>query len=292
MTAPLKESPTESEFTSVHHLYTRHRVGLPPLRNYLSELWHRRAFAVEMSRATMRSDYMSTFFGQAWLILNPLLLAGIYYLLITIIRGSHNPALFVHLTLGLFAFSLVSSSLSSGASAVVNSGRLLVNTAFPRLLLTLSVVRTAFLRFLPTIPVYIAFHIIFGLPFHPRMLLSLYFLATMMMFATGLAAFFGALQVRFRDTTKLLPYLVRIWMYVSPILWMPERIGHLGPTLSTVIQFNPMFAMLGGYTELIQEGIIPSPFMWISSGIWGVTVLIIGCLFFISREREFAIQLD
>lgn len=220
------------------------------------------------------------------------MLAAVYYLLITIIRGSHNLGLFVHLTLGLFAFSLVSTALTTGASSVVNSGRLLVNTAFPRLLLPLSVVRTAFFRFLPTVPVYLVFHLVFGLPWHPRMLLALYFLATMVMFATGLAAFFGAMQVWFRDTTSFLPYFVRIWMYVSPILWLPERISHVGPTLAMIIQVNPLYAMLGGYTELIQEGRIPSAFLWISSAVWGAGVLIIGCLFFVARERDFAIQLD
>ncbi len=292
MTATTRESRTQSAYLPVYNCYSRHRVGLPPLGTYLRELWQRRAFAAELSRATMRSDYTSTFFGQAWLILNPLLLAGVYYFLITIIRGSHNLGLFVHLTLGLFAFSLVSTALSTGASSVVNSGRLLVNTAFPRLLLPLSVVRTAFFRFLPTVPVYLVFHLVFGLPWHPRMLLALYFLATMVMFATGLAAFFGAVQVWFRDTTSFLPYFVRVWMYVSPILWMPERITHVGHTLSMIIQVNPLYAMLGGYTELIQEGRIPSAFLWISSAAWGAGVLVIGCLFFVSRERDFAIQLD
>ena len=267
MTASTRVSPTESEYEPIYHHYSPHRVGLPPLGNYLRELWHRRAFAAEMSRATMRSDYTSTFFGQAWLILNPLLLAGVYYLLITIIRGHHDPALFVHLTLGLFAFSLVSSALVSGAGSVINSGRLLVNTAFPRLLLPISVVRTAFFRFLPTVPVYLVFHLIFAMPWHPRMLLSLYFLATMVLFATGLAAFFAAVQVKFRDTSSFLPYFVRIWMYISPILWLPERVAHVGPTLRTVIQLNPMYAMLGGYSDLVQEGVVPDPFMWISAGV-------------------------
>ena len=53
----------------------------------------------------MRGANTSTFFGQVWLILNPLLLAGVYYLLVTIIRGRHDPTFFAHLCLGLFAFT-------------------------------------------------------------------------------------------------------------------------------------------------------------------------------------------
>ena len=49
------------------------------------------------------------------------------------------------------------------------------------------------------------------------MLLSMYFLATMIVFGMGLAAFFAALQVYFRDTSIFLPFFVRIWMYLCPI---------------------------------------------------------------------------
>ena len=48
----------------------------------------------------MRGANISTFFGQAWLILNPLLLAAVYYLLVTIIRRENDPTFFAHLTLG------------------------------------------------------------------------------------------------------------------------------------------------------------------------------------------------
>ena len=84
----------QTEFEPVYHHYGPHRAGLPPLIPYFRELWRRRAFAAEMSRATMRSANTSTFFGQAWLILNPLLLAAVYYILVTIIRRENDPAFF------------------------------------------------------------------------------------------------------------------------------------------------------------------------------------------------------
>ena len=291
MTAPSRESRTESSFDPVYHQYGPHRAGLPPLVGYFRELWHRRTFAAEMSKASMRGANTSTFFGQAWLILNPLLLAGVYYLLVTIIRGGHDPLIFTHLTLALFAFTIVSTAVTSGATSVTGSGKLLINTAFPRLLIPLSTVRTAFFRFLPTIPVYLAFHLAFGQPWHPRMLLGLYFLLTMVVFGMGLAAFFAALQVYFRDTSSFLPYFVRIWMYVSPVLWLPESLEGFGRALKTVVVINPMYSMLGGYADLIQENRWPEPYMWVASGAWALVVAVLGFLFFISRERDFAVRL-
>ena len=114
--------------------------------------------------------------------------------------------------------------MTTGTRSVVSSGKLLMNTPFPRLLIPLSAVRTAFFRFLPTIPVYFVFHVIFLTDvWHPKMLLALYFLGTMLVFSMGAAAFFAALQVYFRDTSNFLPFFVRMWLYLSPILWAPEH---------------------------------------------------------------------
>ena len=111
---------------------------------------------------------------------------------------------------------MVSSSVTAGSTSVVRSGRLLINTAFPRLLIPLAAVRTAFFRFLPTIPVYLILHALFLPEWHPRELLSLYFLAMMVIFSMGIAAFFATLQIYFRDTKSFLPYFTRIWLYLSP----------------------------------------------------------------------------
>ena len=290
MAAPTQER--RSTFEPVYHHYGPHRAGLPPLVPYFRELWRRRGFATEMSRATMRGEKTSTVFGQLWLVLNPLLLAGVYYLLITILRGSHNPKAFVHLTLALFAFQLISGSINSGTKSVVGSGKLVINTAFPRLLIPLSAVRTSFFRFLPTVPVYLLFHIIFlTRVWSPTMFLSLWFLATMVVFGAGLAALFAAVQVYFRDTSSFLPYFIRIWMYLSPVLWLPEDIKHFSKGLLTVIELNPVYAMVGGYTETIQEGKVPDLSLFVSSGLWALAAAAIGFLFFISRERDFAVRL-
>jgi len=285
--------PRQVEFEPIYHHYGPHRAGLPPLIPYFREVWNRRAFAAEMSKATMRGANTSTFFGQAWLVLNPLLLAAVYYILVTIIRRQSDPAFFAHLTLGIFAFQLVGTSITSGATSVTSSGKLLLNTPFPRLLIPLSAVRTAFFRFLPTIPVYFIFHAIFLTHvWSLKMLLSLYFLGTMIVFAMSLAAFFAALQVYFRDTSSFLPFFVRIWMYLSPILWAPEHvIGRFSGPIMTLIQLNPMYSMIGGYTELLQNDAFPTPYMWISAAVWALAAAVIGFLYFISREREFAVRL-
>jgi teichoic acid transport system permease protein len=283
----------ENEFTTTHHVYEPHRAGIPPLGNYARALWKRREFASEMSKATMRGANTLTVFGQLWLVLNPLLLAGVYYLLVQILAGgSKGMDFFAQLCAGLFTFYFVAGSMSTGAASVVGGGKLLLNTAFPRLLMPFSAVRTAFFRFLPTLPVYALFHIVAGLGFHPSMLMSLYFLGLLIIFSLGVAAFFATIQVYFRDTTSFLPYFNRIWLYASPVLWSIEQVPARFDGVITVMEYaNPLHSLLGGFTECLVNGDIPDLRTWVTATIWAGAVFAIGSLFFMSREREFAVRL-
>ena len=137
-----------SEVSSEHHVYEPHKVGLPPLKSYLRQLWRRRQFAFELARSDLRSKHFNTALGQIWLILNPLLLGLVYFALVQIVgrRGGSVVGL-AYLLLSLFTFRLVSTSISQGARSVVGGGRLILNTAFPRTLLPLSSVLTCFFLF-------------------------------------------------------------------------------------------------------------------------------------------------
>lgn len=283
----------ENEFTTTHHVYEPHRAGIPPIRNYATELWRRREFASEMSKATLRGQNTMTVFGQLWLVINPLLLAAVYFLLVQVLAGGDKGmAFFAQLCAGLFTFYFVSGCMTSGAASVVGGGKLLLNTAFPRLLMPFSAVRTAFFRFLPTLPVYVLFHVLAGLGFHPSMILSLYFLAMLVIFSLGVAAFFATIQVYFRDTTAFMPYFNRIWLYSSPVIWSIEEVPAKFLRVLTIMEYaNPMHTMLGGFTQCLVNGDIPELRTWITATVWAFGVFLIGSLFFMSREREFAVRL-
>src|SRR5829696_9947780 len=200
----------EDEFTSEHHVYEPHKVGLPPIGSYVRELWRRREFAMEMARTNLRAQHFNTVFGQLWLVINPLLLAGVYFVLVDILRsGSRGDEFFAHLMAGLFAYYFFQQSLNQGVRSVVSGGRLILNTAFPRALLPISSVITAFFRFLPTMFIYIPVHFISGLPVGPEMLWLIPILLILLVFATGVTMLVAAGQVYVRDLKSFLPYATR-----------------------------------------------------------------------------------
>jgi teichoic acid transport system permease protein len=269
------------------HVYEPHRAGLPPLRPYVREVWRRRHFATELSRAQLRAANSETFFGQVWLVLSPLLLASVYFVLVNVLTAKPKGwTYFSHLTGGLFVFYFVSSSLLTGAASVTGAGKLLLNTAFPRMLMPMSAVRTAFFRFLPTVPVYLCFHLIARNPWSWVTPLALVFLFLINLFALGLAAVFSTMQVYFRDTSSFLPYFVRIWLYLSPVILLPEQLHKFG----VAEYFNPLFSLIGGYTDLLVRSKMPDPLIWLLAVVWSVGALLLGSWFFVSRERDFAVR--
>lgn len=211
----------EDEFTGETHVFVPHSVGLPPLGSYVRELWRRREFAVELARTKLREQNFDTAFGQLWLVLNPMLMALVYFILVDILRASdsRNSEFFAHLVAGLFAFMFIHNAMTVGVRSVTKGGRLILNSAFPRVLLPLSAVITAFMRFLPTIIVYVPVHLVSGLPVNWNLLWVLPIFALLILLACGLSMLVAAAQVYFRDLSNFLPYVLRIWLYVSPVLY-------------------------------------------------------------------------
>jgi ABC-type polysaccharide/polyol phosphate export permease len=280
---------TRDDVMAEIQVYEPHRIGLPPLRPYLRGLWRRREFAFELARTELRAQHFNTALGQLWLVLNPLLLALIYFILVDIVgRGEPGATFLAHLMAGLFAFQFVSTSITLGARSVVGGGRLILNTAFPRTVLPLASVITAFMRFLPTLVVYAAMHGIAGLPVGPHLLWVLPIFALLVVFASGAAMLVAAAQVYIRDLRNLLPYLLRIWLYASPVLYyahdVPDR-------FRPILAANPLYPLLAALSDVVNQGEQPSASLLLYGLAWAVGTFVVGALFFITREREFAVRL-
>ena len=280
----------EDEFTGERHVYVPHSVGLPPLGSYIRELWRRREFAVELSRTQLREQHFNTVFGQLWLVLNPLLLALVYFILVDILRarGANTEGFFAHLMACLFVFYFIHNSITVGVKSVTKGGRLILNSAFPRALLPLSSVITGFMRFVPTIVVYVPVHIASGLPFGPELLWLVPILALFVLLAAGLSMLVAAVQVYFRDLASFLPYALRIWLYTSPVLYFADEVPD---RYQFILDINPIGGLLTAWSDVLIEGKGPEPWSILLALAWGAGLFVVASLFFMSREREFAVRL-
>jgi ABC-type polysaccharide/polyol phosphate export permease len=283
------EKRPQTGFTSDVQVYEPHRAGLPPLGGYIREVWRRREFAFELARTNLRSQHFNTALGQLWLILNPLLLGLVYFMLVEIIgRGNRGIDFLAHLLLALFAFRLVSSAVSQGARSVVGGGRLILNSAFPRTLLPLSSVLTSFMLFLPTLVVYALIHAMAGLPVTPQILWAIPIVAMLLLVGAGLAMILATVQVYFRDLTNFLPYAMRIWLYASPVLYFAAQVP---PKFKPILAANPLYPLLTSLSDAVNLGREPRPMLLLWGLGWAIGLFVIGAVFFVSREREFAVRL-
>jgi ABC-type polysaccharide/polyol phosphate export permease len=269
-------------------VYEPFRAGLPKLGRYWKSLWARRTFIKEYSKSELREQHFDSVFGQLWLVLNPLLLSGVYFILIVIIGGATDSARYAHLTASLFLFYLVSNSLTGGVKSVTAGQRLILNTAFPRIMLPISAVVIAIFKFLPTLIVLVAVKVVLGSPFTLEMLWAIPVLLITIFLALALAIAISCVNVYFRDIASFLPYLTRTLLYLSPILYEASA---LKPSLKLIETFNPLFPILDSWSRAMVHGQAPQLSSMLEGLAWATGIFFVGTYFFLSREREFAVRL-
>ena len=267
------------------------RAGMPNLRQYFIDIRNRKEFVLELSRAERAEEHLDTVFGQLWSVLSPLLSAGVYYLFIFVVQGGHQGTeFFLHLVAGIFIFELVSTAGTRGAASIVRAGALINNTSFPRVLLPLTDILTAFRVFLPAMFIYAIFHFALSAPVYLASLQAILALVLLVMFASGLAMFASTAQVYFRDTQALMPFILRLTMFLSPVLYFPEQAKALFDGRLLTI-FNPLFCMIQIFSGSIVRGDTFDGWTWLMAVLWALLSFVGGFWFLVTREGEFAARI-
>jgi teichoic acid transport system permease protein len=126
------------------------------------------------------------------------------------------------------------------------------------------------------------------LPFGPHLLWLLPVFGLFVVLTAGLSMLVAAGQVYFRDLKNFLTYALRLWLYSSPILYLaaevPDRYQFL-------LVLNPLAPLLTAWSDVIDLGRAPDPADLAIGAAWAFAFFIAGALFFMSREREFAVRL-
>jgi teichoic acid transport system permease protein len=287
-----KPTPRPPAATYEHHVFRSRRNGIPRLREYLPELWARREFVYELARCTLRAQNYLNAFGQLWLVLNPLLLGMVYYVLVDILsNGKHAHNFFTMLLGGLFLFTFFSSILSQSSGSIIGSSRLIMNSRLPRLVLPITQIVIAFMKFLPTLLVFLVVHTVQGIPWGLNVFYALPAFIEITIFGAGLGFLCATAQVYFRDFSNFLPYVTRIWLFLSPVLWELQTQLARHDLKAHVIALNPLSPMIGTWGDALVYNVAPPP-SWLLEGLgWALGAFLLGSLVFIRREREFSVRL-
>ncbi len=263
-------------------------TGIPPVRPYLRELRTRGPLIWHMARSQLKSEHYDTVFGQVWIVLNPLLLAAVYYLLRSVIRpmgdASQRALLVSHLIWALFFFYFVQRSVQAGARCILANRQMIMNTSFPRAIFPIAAVIKGFLDFVPTIVVYFGMHALLGQPFGLGLVCIPLIVGMLAVFTLGCALILAPLTVFFRDMTSFIPYLIKVWLYMSPILY---RVAEIPENLSFWLRLNPLYPMFAALEQIFTGG-WPSPVYLVVFAAVSVAFFLVGAAVFMVRERDFA----
>lgn len=272
----------ESPYPGLERVDRKHSVGA-----YLQDLWSRRDFMVVVPRANLRAKNMDTVLGNLWHILNPVLMIGVYFLIFGVIldtsRGVDNFLAF--LSIGIFVFSFTSRSAQQGASSIVNNEGLIRSIQFPRAVLPISVVIEQTFAFLPSLLVLFGVALATG---EVPVLSWLWFaplLAVQVAFNMGVAFYFARFTTHFRDTINFLPFLFRLWFYMSGVLF-PVKQFVQDDLARLAFDLNPMYAMVTIAREAVFGRGLPE-FLTLVVVAWAIVVLVSGFFYFWSAEEHY-----
>jgi lipopolysaccharide transport system permease protein len=260
--------------------------GWVPLR--LSDLWEYREVLYYLVWRDLKVRYRQTLLGVAWAFIQPLF--GM--VLFTIIFGklvkvpSDGLPYAVFALAGLVPWNFFSTALTQSSNSLVVNSALLRKVYFPRLLLPLGRV----LGCLPDLGLAFGLLLVmawwYGLRPSPASLAwvpALVGLALLTALAAGI--WLSALNVRFRDIQHLVPFLVQLWMFATPIVY-PSSL--LPPRWRTLYALNPMVGVVDGFRwALLGSGTPPSATM-AASALGAVIILATGAFFFRRVEKSFA----
>jgi teichoic acid transport system permease protein len=271
--------------------YKLRRAGArAPLFDYTRQLWGRRHFVTSFSTANNAVGYSTSFLGQAWQLLTPLLNVAVYFLIFGVLlhtkRGVHNFIAF--LVIGLFVFTYTQSAMLGGARSISANVGLTRVLHFPRAVLPVSSTLICLQRLAFSLIIMFPIILLTREPVAWRWFLIIPAAALQSMFCLGLAFIMARIGARIPDTSQILPFLLRTWMYMSGVFYSIDSFAHgHGHWVKVVLQVNPGAVYVGLFRGALLTQQTHAPHEWWLAAAWGVGALLVGYVFFWQAEEQY-----
>jgi lipopolysaccharide transport system permease protein len=251
----------------------------------LAELGRFRDLWLFLAWRDVRVRYRQTALGAAWALLEPLVGVAIFTVVFHRVAGfSAGPwpyALFCYAALVIWSF--FARALRETSQSLVVNATLLRKVYFPRLVLPLAALATAVVDFALALVMYFAMQWWYGVPPTWALLTVPFWLLLAVVNVLGVGLALAALNVRWRDVTQALPFVVQTWMFLTPVVYPLQTQGW-----GRLFWLNPLTGVVEGMRWALLPGYALDPTLLVSSiGLGGVT-LALGLILFGRAERGFA----
>jgi lipopolysaccharide transport system permease protein len=252
------------------------------------ELWQYRELFYFFTWRDIKIKYKQTVLGFIWAILQPLLMMAI----LTFFFGralnipSQSIPYPVYVFSGLLIWNIFSSGLTSASNSVINNSSIIKKIYFPRLIIPVASILVVLVDF---IMAFILFGLILIFYKQPVSWLALFIwpiaIIVSVVATLGLGAWLAALNVRYRDFRYVIPFLVQVLFFLTPVIYPISLIKY--PLLQYMLVCSPMYAAME-FFRFPLTGVSPDPYFIGISLSSALVLLLVGIYYFKKTEDFFA----
>jgi len=260
--------------------------GRRPLRQELDELLHYRDLLYFLVRRDLTVRYKQTVLGVLWAILQPFMTMVVFSVFLGRLAGvpSDDIPYPVFAYLGLLPWTYFSGAISRSSASLVGNAGLLGKVYFPRVLIPLGAVLSALVDFVIASVVLVAIMFFYGIAPAASSVVVLPLVLLTAILALGVGMSLAAINVRYRDVQHATPFLIQIWMFMTPVVY-PNSIVPDGYRFW--FELNPMAGTIAAYRACV----LGTPIDWNSLGMaaaLAIVLLVVGFWQFRRMDRFFA----
>ena len=252
------------------------------------ELWHYKELFYFFTWRDIKIKYKQTVLGFLWAVLQPLLMMVIF----TFFFGralnvpSQNLPYPIFVFSGLLLWNTFSSGLTNSANSMVNNAQIIKKIYFPRLIIPVSSILVALFDFMMAFILFVPLLILYRQPISWNVLWSWPMALVISLVATlGPGCLLAALNVKYRDFRYVIPFLVQILFFLTPVIYPVSMLKH--PFLQYIIVMSPMYAAVELFRYPLTGAGFNVAFMVVSLSV-GILLLITGLIYFKRTEDFFA----
>lgn len=255
--------------------------------DYWRDLWRYRELLAFLAWRDIAVRYKQTAIGVAWALIRPLLTLTVFVAFRRMAGLQQGAVPDVVLVLAaVLPWQFFSSALSEASSSLIGNTGLISKVYFPRLIIPLSAIATALVDLLITMLFLAVLMAWYGFAPDARLLALPLFILLAALLSFGLGLLMAALTVTYRDFRYVVPFMVQLGLFVSPVAFATSQVPQRWRALYSL---NPLAGIIDGFRWSILRGQSPIDGMFLASSMAITLVaLIAGTWYFRRTERGFA----
>ncbi|TAK21250.1 MAG: ABC transporter permease [Chloroflexota bacterium] len=252
----------------------------------VAELWRYRELLYFLAWRDVKVRYKQAALGIAWAVIQPVAATLVFALIFGRFAGlpSDGSPYVLFAFIGVLCWTYFANAVAAAGTSLVANTHLVSKVYFPRLLVPLSAAAPGLIDLLVGLVLLLGLVAYFGVPLSGRIVLIPFFLAVGAIAAVAVGIWLAALDVRYRDVRYVVPFLLQVWMFGTPVVYSSSL---LPEAVRPFYSLNPMVGVIDGCRWAILGGDNP-PTSIVVSFVAVLLIFVSGVFYFHRVERSFA----